>query len=143
MNRIKVVYWSGTGNTEAMARAVARGIESAGKEAVLLEADQVSASDFETDQVFALGCPAMGAEELEDSVVEPLVNEMEKMIDGKKIALFGSYDWGDGEWMRVWTERMKKAGAEVIGGEGVICNNLPDEKEKSDCEKLGMMMTEA
>lgn len=143
MSKIKVVYWSSTGNTEAMAEAIARGIESAGGEAQLLEADNVSASDFDDDQVFALGCPAMGAEELEDSVVEPLVAELEGSVSGKKIALFGSYDWGDGEWMRIWTERMEKAGAQIVGGEGLICNNTPDEDGIAACEKLGVKLTEA
>ena len=143
MSKIKVVYWSSTGNTETMAEAIARGIESAGGEAQLLEADNVSASDFDDDQVFALGCPAMGAEELEDSVVEPLVAELEGSVSGKKIALFGSYDWGDGEWMRIWAERMEKAGAQIVGGEGLICNNTPDEDGIAACEKLGVKLTEA
>lgn len=143
MNKIKVVYWSSTGNTEAMAEAIARGIESTGGEAQLLEADNVSASDFDDDQVFTLGCPAMGAEELEDSVVEPLVAELEGSVSGKKIALFGSYDWGDGEWMRIWAERMEKAGAQIVGGEGLICNNTPDEDGIAACEKLGVKLTEA
>ena len=143
MSKIKVVYWSSTGNTEAMAEAIARGIESAGGEAQLLEADNVSASDFSHDQVFALGCPAMGAEELEDSVVEPLVADLEGSVSGKKIALFGSYDWGDGEWMRIWAERMEKAGAQIVGGEGLICNNTPDEDGIAACEKLGVKLTEA
>ena len=143
MSKIKVVYWSSTGNTEAMAEAIARGIESAGGEAQLLEADNVSASDFSDDQVFALGCPAMGDEELEDSVVEPLVAELEGSVSGKKIALFGSYDWGDGEWMRIWAERMEKAGAQIVGGEGLICNNTPDEDGIAACEKLGVKLTEA
>ena len=143
MSKIKVVYWSSTGNTEAMAEAIARGIESAGGEAQLLEADNVSASDFSDDQVFALCCPAMGAEELEDSVVEPLVADLEGSVSGKKIALFGSYDWGDGEWMRIWAERMEKAGAQIVGGEGLICNNTPDEDGIAACEKLGVKLTEA
>lgn len=143
MSKIKVVYWSSTGNTEAMAEAIARGNESAGGEAQLLEADNVSASDFSDDQVFALGCPAMGAEELEDSVVEPLVADLEGSVSGKKIALFGSYDWGDGEWMRIWAERMEKAGAQIVGGEGLICNNTPDEDGIAACEKLGVKLTEA
>ena len=143
MSKIKVVYWSSTGNTEAMAEAIARGIESAGGEAQLLEEDNVSASDFSDDQVFALGCPAMGAEELEDSVVEPLVADLEGSVSGKKIALFGSYDWGDGEWMRIWAERMEKAGAQIVGGEGLICNNTPDEDGIAACEKLGVKLTEA
>lgn len=143
MSKIKVVYWSSTGNTEAMAQAIARGIESAGGQAELLEADSVSADDLKDDAVFALGCPAMGAEELEDSVVEPLVADLEGSVSGKKIALFGSYDWGDGEWMRSWTERMEKAGAEIVGGEGLICNNTPDEEGIDACEKLGVKLTEA
>ncbi len=143
MSKIKVVYWSATGNTEAMAQAIAKGIESAGKEAQLLEADGVSAEDLKDDQVFALGCPAMGAEELEDSVVEPLVKELEGLVSGKKIALFGSYDWGDGEWMRTWAERMEQAGAGIVGGEGLICNNTPDEEGIAQCEKLGVKLAEA
>ncbi|HIX77548.1 MAG TPA: flavodoxin [Candidatus Fusicatenibacter merdavium] len=143
MSKIKVVYWSSTGNTEAMAQAIAKGIESAGSEAELLEADNVSAEDLKDDAVFALGCPAMGAEELEDSVVEPLVADLEGSVSGKKIALFGSYDWGDGEWMRTWTERMEKAGAEIVGGEGLICNNTPDEEGIAACEKLGVKLAEA
>lgn len=143
MSKIKVVYWSSTGNTEAMAQAIAKGIESAGSEAELLETDNVSAEDLKDDAVFALGCPAMGAEELEDSVVEPLVADLEGSVSGKKIALFGSYDWGDGEWMRTWTERMEKAGAEIVGGEGLICNNTPDEEGIAACEKLGVKLAEA
>lgn len=126
-----------------MAQAIARGIESAGGQAELLEADSVSADDLKDDAVFALGCPAMGAEELEDSVVEPLVADLEGSVSGKKIALFGSYDWGDGEWMRSWTERMEKAGAEIVGGEGLICNNTPDEEGIEACEKLGVKLAEA
>ena len=143
MSKIKVVYWSSTGNTEAMAQAIAKGIESAGSEAELLEADNVSAEDLKDDAVFALGCPAMGAEELEDSVVEPLVADLEGSVSGKKIALFGSYDWGDGEWLRTWTERMEKAGAEIVGGEGLICNTTPDEEGIAACEKLGVKLAEA
>ena len=143
MSKIKVVDWSSTGNTETMAQAIAKGIESAGSEAELLEADNVSAEDLKDDAVFALGCPAMGAEELEDSVVEPLVADLEGSVSGKKIALFGSYDWGDGEWMRTWTERMEKAGAEIVGGEGLICNNTPDEEGIAACEKLGVKLAEA
>ena len=143
MSKIKVVYWSSTGNTETMAQAIAKGIESAGSEAELLEADNVSAEDLKDDAVFALGCPAMGAEELEDSVVEPRVADLEGSVSGKKIALFGSYDWGDGEWMRTWTERMEKAGAEIVGGEGLICNNTPDEEGIAACEKLGVKLAEA
>lgn len=126
MDKVYIVYWSQTGNTEAMAKMLASGVEEAGKTAVLVEAENVNVNELLEQKAFALGCPAMGAEELEDSVVEPLVASLEDKIAGKNLVLFGSYDWGDGEWMRLWVERMTNAGATVIGGEGVIANNEPD-----------------
>ena len=129
-----VIYWSGTGNTEAMAKAVAEG---AGVSAV-----QVSAFDGDVSELdaIALGCPAMGAEELEDGEFEPFFSGIESKISGKKIALFGSYDWGDGEWMRLWADRVKAAGAEVVGGEGLICNNTPDDDALAKCRELGKQL---
>ena len=126
-----VIYWSGTGNTEAMANAVAEG---AGVEAI-----QVSAFDGDVAEydALALGCPAMGAEELEESEFEPFFSSIEGKISGKKIAIFGSYDWGDGEWMRLWADRVKAAGAEVVGGEGLIANNTPDDEALAKCKALG------
>lgn len=137
MSKIIVAYWSGTGNTEIMAENIAEGIKGAGKEAEVISMDDMNASDLKDCTAFALGCPAMGAEELEDSVVEPFVDEVEGFASGKKIALFGSYDWGDGEWMRIWEQRMKDAGAEIVGGEGFICNNEPDDEAIDNCKKLG------
>ena len=107
---ISVVYWSGTGNTEAMADALADGIREAGGEAALITVDGADAQELVKEDVFALGCPSMGAEELEESEMEPFVAELEGKVSGKKILLFGSYGWGDGEWMRNWEERMKNAG---------------------------------
>ena len=86
---------------------------------------------------FALGCPAMGSEELEDSVVEPLVASLEGKLDGKSLVLFGSYDWGDGEWMRTWVDRMVEAGATIIGGEGIIANNEPDGDAEAALKAVG------
>lgn len=137
MSKIVVAYWSGTGNTEMMAESIAEGIKAAGKEAEVVAMDDYSAGDLKDCEVFALGCPAMGAEELEDTIVEPFVTEVEGFASGKKIGLFGSYDWGDGEWMRLWTERMQNAGAVIVGGEGLICNNEPDDDAKEACKKLG------
>ncbi len=129
-----VIYWSGTGNTEAMANAVAEG---SGVSAARV-------SDFGGDvaeyEALALGCPAMGAEELEDSEFEPFFAGIEGKISGKKVALFGSYDWGDGEWMRLWAGRVKAAGAEVVGGEGLICNNTPDDEALAKCRELGKQL---
>ena len=137
MDKVYVVYWSMTGNTEAMAQAVAEGVAAAGKEAVLKTVDEVSAAELAGQAGFALGCPAMGAEVLEEGEFEPFVSELEGSLEGKKVGLFGSYGWGDGQWMRDWTERMEKAGAEVVGGEGVICNEAPDDDAKSECQDLG------
>ena len=121
MDKIYVVYWSQTGNTEAMAEAVARGIRSEGKESAVVEVGSISPEELKEEAVFALCCPAMGAEVLEESEMEPFVETLEAFVKGKTVGLFGSYGWGDGEWMRDWEARMQQAGANVIGGEGVIC----------------------
>lgn len=126
-----------TGNTEAMAQAVADGVTDAGKEAVLRRVDEISAAELSEQSAFALGCPAMGDEVLEEGDFEPFISDLESSLKGKKVGLFGSYGWGDGQWMRDWAERMEKAGAEVLGGEGVICNDAPDDSAKADCQELG------
>ena len=137
MNEIIVAYWSQTGNTEAMANAVGEGIEAAGKKALVTEISGVSMDDLKNTSVFAMGCPAMGAEVLEEAEMEPFVMEVEGFASGKNIGLFGSYGWGDGEWMRSWVERMTAAGAVVVGGEGVICQEAPDEEALESCRALG------
>lgn len=137
MDKIYVVYWSQTGNTEAMAEAVARGIRSEGKESAVVEVGSISSEELKEEAVFALGCPAMGAEVLEESEMEPFVETLEAFVKGKTVGLFGSYGWGDGEWMRDWEARMQQAGANVIGGEGVICQETPDQEALEKCEELG------
>ena len=127
-----VVYWSGTGHTEAMAQAIAG---AAG-------ADVFTASEFSADQVaeydaIAFGCPSMGSEQLEEDEFEPMFESVKPALDGKKIALFGSYGWGDGQWMRDWVERAQGDGAQVLNGEGLICNEAPDEDVQAACRKLG------
>lgn len=137
MKDVYVVYWSSTGNTQVMAQAVAEGIDSAGGHGILTEVSSIEAESLKDAESFALGCPAMGAEVLEESEMEPFVEQVEAFASGKTIGLFGSYDWGDGEWMREWTERMTNAGAKVAGGEGVIANNAPDEDGLAACRNLG------
>lgn len=137
MSKITVAYWSGTGNTEAMAEAVGEGIKAAGKECAVVSVSDISASDLEGETSFALGCPAMGAEVLEEGEMEPFVSEVEGFAAGKTIALFGSYGWGDGQWMRDWTDRMNGCGATVLNGEGLICNETPDDAALAECEALG------
>ena len=137
MSKISVVYWSQTGNTEAMAEAVGAGIAKAGKEADVVEVSSASMEDLKAAKVFALGCPAMGAEVLEEMEMEPFVEEAEGFAQGKTIALFGSYGWGDGEWMRNWVEQMTGAGAEMIEAEGIIANEAPDADAQAACEAAG------
>ena len=137
MDKVIVAYWSQTGNTAAMAAAIGGGITEAGKEAVVTDISSVSMDDLQAASAFALGCPAMGAEVLEEGEMEPFVTEVEAFASGKKIGLFGSYGWGDGQWMRDWEDRMKAAGATVVGGEGVICQETPDDEALENCKALG------
>ena len=140
MDKIFVIYWSQSGNTEAMAEAVGRGITAAGKEAVLVRAEEASAADLADAKCYAMGCPAMGAEVLEESVMDPFVTEAEAVSGGKTVALFGSYGWGDGQWMRDWVDRMSGSGATVLNGEGLICQEMPDEAALAECEALGKQL---
>lgn len=133
--KVSIVYWSGTGNTEAMANAVKEGAEGAGAEVELLPVAAASANVLNSDAVL-FGCPAMGSEELEDSEFEPFFLSVESSLSGKKVGLFGSYDWGDGEWMRIWQERVEAAGGVMIE-EGLICNNTPDDDALEACRALG------
>ncbi len=134
---ISVVYWSGTGNTQAMAEAVAEGIRDGGAEAVLMEVGNADAAALAEEKAFALGCPSMGAEQLEESEMEPFVEALEPLVSGKTILLFGSYGWGDGEWMRDWADRMKNAGAVLIREEGIITNEAPDDEALEECRAAG------
>lgn len=136
MSKVAVVYWSGTGNTEAMANEVAEGAKGKGAQTELLTASQFSASELGTYDAVAFGCPAMGAENLEESEFEPMFTECEGSLSGKKIALFGSYGWGSGEWMDDWADRCKNAGAELAAAP-VICNEAPDDEAKASCRALG------
>lgn len=124
---VQIVYWSGSGNTKQMADAVAEGVKGAGAEASVVEVGDANAADLANEKVFALGCPSMGCEQLEESEMEPFVDELESLVSGKNILLFGSYGWGDGEWMRNWAERMVAAGAVMVEDEGIICNDAPDD----------------
>ncbi|MCR4767404.1 MAG: flavodoxin [Saccharofermentans sp.] len=136
MSKVAVVYWSGTGNTEAMAKAVEEGIKGAGAEATLLTSAEFNASKVADFDAIAFGCPAMGAEVLEESEFDPMFTGVESSLKDKKIALFGSYGWGDGEWMRNWEDRCKAAGA-VLATESVMANNDPDADAVAACKALG------
>ncbi len=136
MNKVAVVYWSGTGNTKMMADYVVSGLEEAGAAAELFLADAFGVDMVEGYDAIAFGCPAMGAEELEDSEFLPMFEACGEKLKGKKIALFGSYGWGDGEWMRSWEETCQGLGV-VFACESVICNESPDDDAENACKALG------
>ncbi len=136
MSKIAVVYWSGTGNTEAMAEKVAEGAKAAGAEVSVFTASDFSADMADGFDAIAFGCPSMGAEELEESEFEPMFSDCKPKLNGKKIALFGSYGWGDGEWMRTWEQDCAACGAS-LACESVICNEAPDYEAQSACMALG------
>ena len=136
MSKVAVVYWSGTGNTRAMAEAVNAGAEGAGAAAELFTASEFNAGMVADYDAIAFGCSAMGAEVLEESEFEPMFADVEGKLAGKKVALFGSYGWGDGQWMRDWHDRCEKDGV-VFACEDVICNEAPDDEAKANCSALG------
>lgn len=137
MKNIAVVYWSGTGNTEMMAQAIAEGIEGAGATVTVFTATEFNVDQVANFDVFAFGCPSMGAEELEDSEFEPMFTAVESALQGKTIALFGSYGWGDGEWMRIWQQRCTDVGINLLDEEGLILNETPDDDGLELCRALG------
>lgn len=137
MSEAAIIYWSGTGNTEAMASAISDGAKSVNPNVGYFSVSEISASKAAEYDILILGCPAMGAEVLEESEFEPFFTELEGKISGKNIALFGSYGWGDGEWMRDWEKRVLDAGAKLIAGEGLIINEAPDSEGVAKCIDFG------
>ena len=131
-----VVYWSGTGNTEAMANAIAEGIKGKGAEVTVFTASEFGADKVAEFDVLAFGCPAMGAEVLEEDEFEPMFAAVEGSLEGKKVGLFGSYGWGDGQWMRDWEDRCRNAGI-VLAADSVTANDAPDDDAISACKELG------
>ena len=139
MSKIAVVYWSGTGNTETMANCIAEGAKDAGADVELVTVS--SAEDFTADQLanfdaVAFGCSSQGTEQLEEDAFEPMFAALEGSLAGKKVALFGSYGWGDGQWMRDWNERCVAAKA-VMFDEGLIVNEAPNDEGQENCREMG------
>lgn len=136
MSKVAVVYWSGTGNTETMAQEIAKGVESAGNTATVITVSDFSAAKVAEYDILAFGCPAMGAECLEEGEFEPVFEECKPELKSKKVALFGSYDWGDGEWIRTWEDDCKSSGINLIA-QSLIINNTPDSTGCADCNAFG------
>ena len=138
---MKIVYYSASGNTEKMANLIAEGIANGGKSADVINVSNANANIFDNEEIVILGCPAMGDEVLEENEFEPFVEEISSKISGKKVALFGSYGWGDGQWMRDWQERMESLGCTLID-DGLIIQYEPEDNS-SECIELGMTIAKA
>lgn len=138
---VAVVFWSGTGNTEDMANAVAEGARKAGAEVTLIACSDFDESQVDQYDALIFGCPAMGDEVLEESEFDPMFTAVEGKLAGKKVALFGSYGWGDGEWMRSWEEHCASKGI-TLAAESLIINETPDEDGLNQCRALGAEMAE-
>ena len=137
MNKSAIVFWSGTGNTEAMANYIADGVRAAGGEAELFGPGDFSLEQLTSFHAVAFGCPAMGSEVLEEMEFEPMFAALENALGGKRIALFGSYGWGNGQWMRDWYARCDHAGANLLDEQGLIINEAPDGPGEEACKELG------
>ena len=136
MNKLAIVYWSGTGNTETMANCIAEGAKAAGAEVELMGPSEFSAARFSEFGVVAFGCPAMGSEVLEEMEFQPMFDEVKRSLGGKSAALFGSYGWGDGEWMRGWEKDCDDSGIRLVC-ESVTCCEAPDDAALDACRALG------
>ena len=134
MSKVAIVFWSATGNTETMANCIAEG---AGAAATIVPCGEMNAAKLGEYDVVAFGCPAMGAEQLEESEFEPMFASLEGSLNGKKVALFGSYGWGDGQWMRDWVQRTNDANAVIYTDEGLILNETPDDDGIAKCKEFG------
>ncbi len=139
MRKILVIFWSGTGNTQMMAEAIAEGAKNDDVSVELLPVSEASVSQVAGAQAIALGCPSMGDEVLEEDEMEPFVESINEVVRDKQLVLFGSYDWGDGQWMEEWEERMKGYGANLLTN-GLIVNNTPDADDLELCKKLGRIL---
>ena len=136
MSKMAVIYWSMSGNTEAMANAIAEGAQSAGAQVDVKQVSEITVDQALAYDLLALGCPAMGAEVLEESEFEPFFTDLESRLSGKKVALFGSYGWGDGQWMRDWQTRTEAANANLYE-QGLILNETPDDDGLAQCRAFG------
>ena len=137
MNKIAIVFWSGTGKTEAMANYIAEGVRAAGGEVEMFGPSDFTTGQLDAFNAVAFGCPAMGSEVLEEDEFEPMFTALESSLRGKNIALFGSYGWGDGEWMRDWRDRCNNAGANLLDENGLIVNEAPDAEGEEAYKELG------
>ncbi|WP_432407429.1 flavodoxin [Wukongibacter sp. M2B1] len=143
MKKVTIIYWSGTGNTEMMANAISEAVKDVGNSVDVVRVEDANKDMVINSELLAFGCPSMGAEVLEEELMEPFIESIKDIdFNGKKVALFGSYDWGDGEWMRDWEERMKGYGASIVD-EGLTIHLTPDDDGIEKCKDLGDSLAKA
>lgn len=142
MNKVNVIYWSGTGNTEAMAEAIVKGSKDAGAEVRLIRVSDATIDDVKSVDKIAFGCPAMGSEELEETEMRPFMDSVNPLLKDKKVIIFGSYEWADGQWMREWEEEIKGTGCNLVA-DGFAAYDAPDEDAIDECESLGKELAKA
>ena len=133
---MRIIYWSQTGSTKRVAELIKQGIESEGKSSKLVQVSDVNVDDIKNEEVIIIGCPACGVETLDETEMEPFVNSLQGQIEGKKVALFGTYGWGTGEWMEEWQARMESYGA-VLVSDGLIVNELEIDDNNDECVEFG------
>ncbi len=133
--KVKIIYWSGTGNTEKMANAVFEGAKEVNDDTTLINVCDAKVDDVKDADVLIFGCPAMGSEELEEEYMRPYMDSVNELLKGKKVALFGSYEWAEGQWMEYWKEELENLGVQVF--ETVIAYDNPSEDALADCRSLG------
>ena len=137
MPKLNIIYWTMSGNTRIMADCLAEGAKQAGASVQTSEVTQITPQDALDCDLLALGCPAMGAEALEETEFEPFFVKLLPNLAGRKLALFGSYGWGDGQWMRDWRKRCDDAGANLLDENGLMVNEAPDAEGEEACKELG------
>ena len=138
---IGVIYWSGTGNTQAMAEAIGKGIADAGQEVVVKSVSEISADEAAAFDKLALGCADMGVEQLEEMEFQPFYEALEPKLSGKKVILFGSYGWG-GTWLEEWADHVRAAGGEIVA-DNLPVFGAPDDATLADCEGCGKTLAGA
>lgn len=139
---VNIIYWSGTGNTEQMAHYIEDGIKAAGEECKVIEVSNATVDDVKNVDKVAFGCPAMGAEELEDGYMRPFMDSVNELLSTKKVAIFGSYEWADGQWIRDWEEELEGFGVRLVS-EPLAVYDKPTEDDKEECESLGKLLANA
>ncbi|MDO4663126.1 MAG: flavodoxin [Tissierellia bacterium] len=139
--KVNIIYWSGTGNTEAMANAIADGVKQNGADVAIIPVSDATIDDVKSVDNIAFGSPAMGSEEIEESQMRPFMDEANNFLSGKKVLLFGSYEWADGEWMEKWVDEVSDTGANLIADEGLIAYDAPDEEAIEKCINMGIELS--